>query len=123
MSTPSVSILIPAYNEENSIGELIAQIRQLHPDAETLVIDDGSTDETVALARAAGAVVIGHGRNRGYGASLKSGITEARGEVLVFFDADGEHDPCDIARLLEAMESADMAVGARTKHGRTPINP
>src|SRR4029450_6180306 len=122
MHSPFVSILIPAYNEENSIDALVTQILKLYPDAETLVIDDGSGDQTAERARQAGAWVICHGSNRGYGASLKTGLTQAKGEVAVFFDAEGEHDPHDIGRLLKAMENADMAVGARADPLRKAFN-
>ncbi len=115
-SNISISIILPAKNESACLGSLIEQIRKLHPQAELIIIDDGSTDETGAIARAAGAKVIRHPYGMGNGAAVKTGARAARGEVLVFMDADGQHDPADIPRLLEKLaEGYDMVVGARQK--------
>jgi len=111
----SLSIIIPAKNEAATIGQVAGTIQGLYPDAELIVVDDGSTDETAALAREAGAKVISHPVSLGNGAAVKAGARAATGETLVFLDADGQHDPNDIPRLLEQLEQGyDMAVGARS---------
>ena len=89
-----VSIVMPAYNEEGAIGDTVKRIKELGLQSyELLVIDDGSTDKTVEVAEAAGAQVITHPYNIGNGAAVKTGIRSARGKVIVFLDADGQHDP------------------------------
>ncbi|HEX5033595.1 MAG TPA: glycosyltransferase family 2 protein [bacterium] len=112
MASPS-SIIIPAYNEEAAIASVIEQVRRARPDDEILVVDDASTDRTAELASAAGAHVIRHRHNLGYGGSLKTGIRHARHETVVFFDADDQFYPEDIGKLVEALGDADMAVGER----------
>jgi len=115
MDDTEISIIIPAYNEGQAIGALVRKIKELYPHVEVLVIDDGSTDDTAAMARDAGASVYSHPHNIGNGAAIKSGIRLASGEVLVFLDGDGQHDPRDVERLLEGFPEYDMVVGARTK--------
>ena len=114
-----VTILLPAYNEERVIGETIRAIRALHPDFEILVVDDGSTDNTMREAMEAGANVWPHPYNMGNGAAIKSGLRCARGEWVLMMDADGQHKPEDIARLLEHKDRYDMVVGARTRQSET----
>lgn len=114
-----VTILLPAYNEEGVIGETIRKIRVLHPEFEILVVDDGSTDNTMHEAIAAGANVWPHPYNIGNGAAIKSGLRCAQGEWVVMMDADGQHQPEDIARLLNHRDRFDMVVGARTEHSET----
>ncbi len=110
-----VLVAMPAYNEEKYIGSLVVQARQYTD--EVLVVDDGSTDRTARVAELAGATVIRHGKNRGYGASIQSILTEARKrapDVLVLMDADGQHDPGQISALIGAIRSGnDLAVGYR----------
>jgi len=108
-----VSILIPAFNEAPVIARVVAELRNSRPEDEILVIDDGSTDGTGPLARKAGARVLTHPENRGYGAALKTGIHNASHEAVVFFDGDGQHDPQNIAPLLQELHRHDMVVGAR----------
>ena len=111
---PQLSIVLPAKNEAQSLGALLGEITKLHPTAELLVVDDGSTDATAAVAAEAGARVIRNPYSMGNGAAVKSGARAVQGDVLVFMDADGQHSPGDIARLLERLEQGfDMAVGAR----------
>jgi len=114
ISPDNLSIVLPAKNEALAIGQTIARIRALFPAAEIVVVNDGSSDDTAALAMAAGARVVTHPESRGNGAAVKSGARAARGDVLVFMDADGQHDPADIPRLLDKLASGyDMVVGAR----------
>lgn len=109
-----ISVIIPAKNEAPSISTVITQIRQLIPDAEIIVVNDGSSDNTAQLAEAAGAQVISHPYSKGNGAAIKTGARAASGDVLVFMDADGQHDPTDIPRLLSGLDDGhDMVVGAR----------
>ena len=114
MTQPALSIIIPAKNEAASIGQVVEGVRQRYADAEILVIDDGSTDDTKKTAEKAGATVISHPHSLGNGAAVKTGARNAGGETLVFMDGDGQHDPADIPRLLERLgEGFDMVVGAR----------
>ncbi|MBC8507933.1 MAG: glycosyltransferase family 2 protein [Anaerolineales bacterium] len=119
-----VSVIIPAYNEANNIIELIHKIQDILQDTahEILVIDDGSDDESALLSESAGAKVIRHPYNIGNGAAIKTGIRNAQGEILVMLDADGQHPPEDIPRLLEKIGPYDVAVGARTSDSDTDFH-
>ena len=109
-----LSIIIPAKNEHESIGDVVASVRRICADSEIVVVDDGSTDRTGQAAKQAGARVIRHPIPLGNGAAIKSGARAATGDTLVMMDADGQHRPEDIGRLLEKLEEGfDMAVGAR----------
>jgi glycosyltransferase involved in cell wall biosynthesis len=121
MSKDTVTVVIPAFNEEGTIGLLLSKIKALHPDFQILVVDDGSTDNTRQVALDAGAEVIRHPYNIGNGAAVKSGIRAADGEVLVFMDGDGQHDPEDIQGLLQCIPEYDMAVGERTYSDQASI--
>jgi glycosyltransferase involved in cell wall biosynthesis len=111
---PHVSVILPAKNEGASLRTLVEGIRQSHPDAEVVVVDDGSDDATAEEATAGGARVIRHPYSMGNGAAIKSGARAAEGEILVFMDADGQHSPEDIASLVAQLDDGfDMAVGAR----------
>ena len=113
--TPKITILVPAYNEEQSIRNTVRTIRQMYPDFEVLVVDDGSTDGTMKVSMEEGAHVWPHPYNIGNGAAIKSGLRSAAGEWVIMMDADGQHDPADIANLLEDKDKYDMVVGARSK--------
>jgi glycosyltransferase involved in cell wall biosynthesis len=123
--TEPVSIVIPAFNEEAGVGPVVEDLRRTFQDAgiqaEVIVVDDGSRDNTAAAACAAGARVVRHRSNRGYGAALKSGITAAKYDIIAITDADGTY-PCDVLpHLVQELENADMVVGARTgTHVRIP---
>ncbi|MBU1180987.1 MAG: glycosyltransferase family 2 protein [Proteobacteria bacterium] len=114
MQNFKVSVILPTYNEAATIGDLVLKIKDLYPDFEVIVINDGSSDNTDEVAENAGAHVYSHPYNIGNGAAIKSGIRVASGDVLVFMDADGQHDPADIAGLLKYMPDYDMVVGARS---------
>ena len=115
-SENSVSVIIPAYNEAETIGEIVKGITEIHPDFEIIVVNDGSTDRTSEVAKEAGAIVYNHPYNIGNGAAIKSGIRIASGDILVFMDGDGQHDPGEISALLAHFPDYDMAVGTRGKH-------
>jgi glycosyltransferase involved in cell wall biosynthesis len=109
-----ISIILPAKNESAALPELLKGVQALYPQAELIVVDDGSTDGTAEVAQANGAHVVRHPYPMGNGAAIKSGARAATGEVLVFMDGDGQHDANDIRVLLEKLQSGfDMAVGAR----------
>lgn len=110
----SLSIVLPCYNEAQALPSLIPKLRQAFPRAEILVVDDGSTDGSGEAASELGARVIRLPRNTGNGAAIKAGARAANGDILIFMDADGQHDASDIHRLLEPMQHGyDMVVGAR----------
>lgn len=115
MAKTEVSIIIPAYNESQTIGDVVAKISNIYPDFEIIVVNDGSKDDTAAVAKDAGALVYSHPYNIGNGAAVKSGIRFASGKILVFMDGDGQHDPEDIEKLLQCFPEYDMVVGARLK--------
>lgn len=119
---PLVTILLPAYNEELSIGQTISLIRERYPDFEVLVVDDGSTDNTLKVAMAAGANVWPHPYNMGNGAAIKTGLRCAAGKWVIMMDSDGQHDPADVERLLEFKDQFDMVVGARDSKGQAGLH-
>ncbi len=110
----ALSIVIPAKNEAASIADVVASARSEYPEAEIIVVDDGSTDATAELAEAAGATVLRHPESLGNGAAVKSGARAAKGEILALMDGDGQHDPRELGKLLARLdEGYQMAVGAR----------
>lgn len=114
-----VTVVIPAKNEAQSIGELVGQIRAGRWVDEIIVVDDGSTDGTGEIAEAKGARVLSHPYSKGNGAAIKTGARHAIGDVLVFMDADGQHKPSEIPRLLSRLSDGyDMVVGSRTSSGQ-----
>lgn len=114
-----VSIVIPAFDEELGIGPVVERVRALRPWAEVLVVDDGSRDRTAEVAAAAGARVVRHPYNKGNGAAVKTGIRAAAGELVLLMDADGQHDPDDVLRVLEPLELHDLVIGARSSSDQT----
>jgi len=121
MTETKVSVIIPAFNESQTIGDLVKKVQQRYPDFEIVVIDDGSEDNTAEVAANAGARVYSHPYNIGNGAAIKSGIRSATGDILVFMDGDGQHDPEDIAKMLDHMPEFDMVVGARVKGSQASV--
>lgn len=110
----SLSIVIPAKNEAEAIGKVVGLARERYPDAEIIVVDDGSTDETAEIARTTGAQVIRHPESLGNGAAVKAGARAATGDIIAFMDGDGQHDPRMLEPLLQQIDDGyDMAVGAR----------
>ena len=109
-----LSIVLPAKNEAANLLVLLPEIRRLHPAAEIIVVDDGSTDDTVALCAAAAVTCISHPYSIGNGAAVKTGARHAQHDILVFMDGDGQHDPASIQALVDKLDQGyEMAVGAR----------
>jgi glycosyltransferase involved in cell wall biosynthesis len=117
-AVPDISIVIPVYREGNVIGGVVEKVRRVMDTVgdsyEIIVVNDGSDDETAAEAKKAGARVISHPYNIGNGASIKTGIRNATGKILIMMDGDGQHNPEDIVQLIENVGPFDMVVGART---------
>ena len=112
--TKELSIILPARNEAKGLQKLLPDLRERYPEAEILVIDDGSADDTVDLCNNNQVKVISHIYSMGNGAAIKTGARNATGSILVFMDADGQHAPKDIKHLIDKLEQGyDMAVGAR----------
>lgn len=118
-----LSVVLPAKNEVEGLARTLPALRELYPDAEVIVVDDGSTDDTAQLAAAHGVRVLHSPYSMGNGAAVKRGARVANGEVLVFMDADGQHDPRQIPALLEKLsEGYDMVVGARDAGGQANVH-
>jgi len=114
-SRPKILVAMPAYNEEKYISSLVAEARQYGDGV--LIVDDGSTDDTSEVARRAGATVIQHKENKGYGAAVQSILAEAKRvapDILVLLDADSQHNPHEIPRLIEPISQGfDLVIGSR----------
>jgi len=118
-----ISVILPAKNEAEGLRSVLPALRACLPDAEVIVVDDGSTDDTAAVAAAHGARVLSSPYPMGNGAAIKRGARAATGEILVFMDADGQHDPAWIPKLLEKLEEGyDMVVGARDWAGQAGVS-
>jgi glycosyltransferase involved in cell wall biosynthesis len=109
----TVSIVIPAFNERESIAEVVGVLRAAAAWREIIVVDDGSADGTGERAAAAGATVVRHAYNIGNGAAVKNGIRHATGDYILIVDADGQHPPEDALRLVARLGEYDLVVGAR----------
>lgn len=122
MSTEEkISVIIPAYNEENGIGNVVAKLQGIPLVGEIIVVDDGSSDATREKALEQGAKVITHESNCGYGASLKTGILNSKNELVAFIDADGQHDPDDLVAMNKYISNHDMISGARGRGSHSPL--
>lgn len=119
-----LSIILPAKNEAENLARLLPKLRELHPAAEIILVNDGSEDDTAEIAIANGATCVTHPYSMGNGAAIKTGARNANGKILVFMDADGQHKPEDISRLLELLESKkfDMVVGARSRSSQASLS-
>jgi len=118
-SFEAVSVIIPAFNEERGVGDVVKAVRKVlsraHVRHEILVVDDGSGDQTARRAAQAGARVVAMGENRGYGASIKAGMRQAKNNLIAILDADGTYPAEELPALIQLTQTADMAVGARVK--------
>lgn len=118
----TLSVIIPAKNEAASIGQVLAGVKEKLPTAEILVIDDASTDNTAAICHQLGVKVIQHPYAKGNGAAIKTGARCARGDILIFMDADGQHDHNDLPRLVQTFSQGyDMVIGARGKRSQATV--
>lgn len=117
-----ISIIIPARNEERGLKLLLPELRKRYKNAEIIVVNDGSDDKTEAVAEENGVKVITHPYSMGNGAAIKSGTRNSTKDILVFMDADGQHNPDDIPALLEKLDAGyDMIVGARMVDGHASV--
>ena len=109
-------IIVPAWNEERNVGNTVTEIRGAHPEYVVVVVDDGSSDATASVAREAGAVVLSLPFNLGVGGAMRTGFRYAQRHGYrraIQVDADGQHNPEDIARVLSGLADADISIGAR----------
>ncbi|MGD0017613.1 MAG: glycosyltransferase family 2 protein [Verrucomicrobiia bacterium] len=125
-SQPSLCVVIPAFNEGRSVGNVVGKVKEVYP--HVVVVDDGSNDDTALQSRAAGAVVLSHILNRGQGAALKTGIDYALGagaQIVVTFDSDGQHQVEDIAPMIAPIlgGAADVALGSRFRSPESNVPP
>ncbi|WP_276321437.1 glycosyltransferase family 2 protein [Arthrobacter nitrophenolicus] len=114
--TPDTLVIMPAWNESESIGNTIREVFEFGPPCDVLVVDDGSRDNTAQVARAAGATVLQLPFNMGVGGAMRTGFKYAKSHgysQVIQVDADGQHDPRDIKAVLDGLQHADIAIGAR----------
>jgi glycosyltransferase involved in cell wall biosynthesis len=116
VSAPRTLVVLPAFNESGSVGDVVREVLEKVPGASVLVVDDGSRDDTSAVARQAGALVATLPFNLGVGGAMRTGFrfaVEHGYDVVVQVDADGQHDPAGVPQLIAALEDADLVLGAR----------
>jgi glycosyltransferase involved in cell wall biosynthesis len=121
LNNEQISVIIPAYNEEQAISNVIDELSKLSIVDEIIVVNDGSTDSTRQKAFEGGAKVISHEENSGYGASLKTGMINAKNDIIAFFDADGQHDPDDLVTMSKYIDKYDMVSGSRQAGSHSPL--
>lgn len=109
------TLVVPAYNEAAVIGNVLEEVGRPKGCAEIIVVDDGSTDDTAKIAARSGAHVVSHQYNRGYGAAIKTGISLAKTEIVITYDADSQHQPEDLEKIVKLSHQYDMVVGARSR--------
>lgn len=109
------SVIIPAYNEEGAIYQVLDNFKKnnLFEKYEVVIVDDGSTDDTVKIASNYPVKIVTHEVNKGYGASLKSGIRKSQGDLILTMDSDGQHDPMQLQQCVELLKTYDMVIGER----------
>ena len=117
-----ISIVIPAKNEAAGLESFLANLTEAYPKAEIIIVDDGSTDNTTDICLENGVKLISHPYSMGNGAAIKTGARAATGDVIVFMDADGQHKPEDVEKLLKGIdEGYDMVVGARDSQSQASM--
>jgi glycosyltransferase involved in cell wall biosynthesis len=122
LADPStVSIVIPALNEEDAIGDVVTRLRAEATWKEILVVDDGSRDATGERAALAGAAVVRHPYTKGNGAAVKTGIRRAQGDFVLIVDGDGQHAPSDAIRIAHRLGEYDLVIGARTARTQATV--
>jgi glycosyltransferase involved in cell wall biosynthesis len=117
----TLTVVIPAYNEEKAISSVIAGLKKLPFISEIIVVDDGSSDSTGQKAHDSRVKVIRHEENRGYGASLKTGIINARNDHIAFIDSDAQHDPRDLQEMFQYIDTYDIIIGSRRSGYHSPL--
>ena len=115
MKPSNISIIVPAFNEEEVIGSVVKSIHSAFPNSEIIVVNDGSTDNTAVEISGSSVIILNHDLNRGYGAALKTGISKSQNECIVITDADGTYPNERIPELIKIFQEGnyDMVVGAR----------
>ncbi len=121
MRKTDVSVIIPAYNEAETIRDVVIKVKEIDPEFEIIVVNDGSTDNTAEVAAESGAIVFSHPYNIGNGAAIKNGIRIASGDILVLMDGDGQHRPEDIFELIKYLPDYDMVIGSRTRQKQASL--
>lgn len=120
--SPEISIVIPAKNEYAGLKKILPEIHKLYPDYNVIIVDDGSNDETEKVCNDYGVTLLRHPYSKGNGAAIKTGARSSKSDLTVFMDADGQHNPKDIKKLLDKIEHGfDMVVGARSTSSQASV--
>jgi len=121
MDKKTFSIIIPVFNEEQAIARVVKDLLRNFPEFEIIIVNDGSTDATGKIINELPVITVHHPHNKGYGASLKTGINIATNDNLIFYDGDGQHKVEEIPMLLEKIEQSEMVIGKRTINRHRPL--